>query len=161
MLGRQRGLRSPQRLLFFFPPLPSPTQAPACPGLGPGDDSRARCAAGAGGARAGGGAAPSAGVSASRVPRTRAFPAAVPGVGRAAASLRGAQPRGRLCSGGRGTPLQAAGCPVRPPPPTATPPPSLPPSLAPGREVPNPAGFPGAGCGRYLPSAAAGRGAGG
>lgn len=78
-------------------------------GGGEGHDSRARCAVGAGGAQAAGGADLCAGVSASSVPRPRAFlpaagPAAAPGVGQTAAA---ASPRARTLGAafprGRGT----------------------------------------------------------
>lgn len=135
---------------------PSPTNAAGCTGLG-GVGTHKTAAPGARWEQEGHrlrGCGPCAGVSACRAPRTRTFltaagPAAAPGVGRATAA---ASPRphtlGAAFPRGARDPLEAA---------------ESHPDLVqtPGRAVPNPAGFRGAGCGRYLPSAAAGRGAGG
>lgn len=132
---------------------PSPAQAQGCPG--PGRvvaESRARCAAGAGGGQAGGrGAAPPQ-VFRPTPPPPRAFPAAArpaaaPSVGRASAA---ASPRARTLRPGsprrRGTRWDHG---------------ALPAARRGDLASPNPAGFRGAGRGRYLPSAAAERDAGG
>lgn len=128
---------------------PSPAQARGCPGLGVGDGGLPHPVRGGGRRRAGRrvGARPlrrcSANAGASRGSWTRSSP-------ERAARLRrrlsaGAHARARLSTEAR-DPLRPWGSPRRP---------------EPGRALPNPAGFRGAGRGRYLPSAAAGRDAGG
>lgn len=113
-------------------------------------DSRSRCAAGAGGVQAGGGAAP-AQMSPPHAYRVRGRFSQLPDSRQTRVwgapltpSLRGLVGSGPPLRGGAGAAASGAA-----------------PRLAAGRSAPDTAGFPGTGCGRYLPSAAAGRGAGG